>query len=125
MNNEKELIKEIPTGIWRWYNFTPNSSILLIDDNDFDFQINESKITIVSPEKSHQDDWVSEHQKSFDYIISIAILEKYTNPIEILSKWKTLLKPTGCLLLGFNNFFHLLKISIGLIYFSKIAIEII
>ena len=74
-----ELINDIKTGFWKWYNFKSNSSILFIDD------IN------------------NEPQGQFDYIISIATLEKTLQPIEMLKKWKSLLKPEGCLLLGMNN----------------------
>ncbi|MBR2179779.1 MAG: adenylyltransferase/cytidyltransferase family protein [Selenomonadaceae bacterium] len=106
MNKTEELIKEIGTGLWRWFDFMPGSSLLYIGDvGEGDFQINDVKISYVSLEVSCQENWQLNHRGHFDYIISVADLEKQIKPIEILSKWKTLLNSTGCLLLGFNNRF--------------------
>ena len=75
----EELVNEIHKGLWKWYDFKPGSSILFIDDID------------------------EEPQGQFDYIVSIATLEKQLQPIELLKKFKTMLKPNGTLLLGMNN----------------------
>ena len=79
MENAENLIKEIRSGLWKWYDFKPNSSILFIDDN-FD-----------------------KAQGQYDYIISVANLEKQEQPLKMLKKIKTFLKPDGTLLLGMNN----------------------
>ena len=74
-----ELINEIQKSIFKWYDFKRNASILFVDE-------------------------VKElPQKKFDYIVSIATLEKIINPIDTLKKWQSLLKSSGCLLLGMNN----------------------
>lgn len=79
MNKIEEIINDMPKGLWKWYNFKPDSSILFIDDTKKNFK------------------------DKFDYIISIANLETELHPIEVLKKWKSMLKPNGCLLLGMNN----------------------
>ena len=79
MDKIEEIINDMPKGLWKWYNFKPDSSILFIDDTKKNFQ------------------------DKFDYIISIANLETELHPIDALKKWKSMLKPNGCLLLGMNN----------------------
>ena len=101
MENAEELIHEIHTGLFRWYDFNCGSSILCIGEAELNLDsVIPSKLTV---EESCQDDWLNSHKEKFDYIISVADLEKFPRPIEILKKWKYLLKPAGTLLLGMNN----------------------
>lgn len=71
------LIEEIKTGLWKWYDFKPNSKIYFDDE--------------------------SEIEGKFDYIISVAKLEKELNPIDKLNEYKNHLNENGCILLGMNN----------------------
>ena len=103
MENSEILINEIHTSLWRWYNFSPNSSLLFIGNSNVD--LDNIKISNVSSEEVFQDIWLQSHQKQFDYIISVADIEKQEKPIDALKKLKTLLKSNGRLLLGMNNRF--------------------
>ena len=82
MENAEGLIKEISKGLWKWYNFKPNSSIFNAECGMRNAELEIGK---------------------FDYIISVATIEKELNPIDMLKKFKTMLKPNGTLLLGMNN----------------------
>lgn len=107
MESTEKIINEIRTGLWRWYDFIPESSVLYIADEaeiDFaSFKIDGIKLSFATVDMIFQKKWYESHQKTFDYIISVEILEKQSSPVEILKKWQNLLKPTGCLLLGMNN----------------------
>ena len=107
MENAEKIINEIRTGLWRWYDFIPESSVLyIVDETKIDslkFKIDGIKLSFVTLDTIYQKEWYELHQKEFDYIISVEILEKQSSPMETLKTWKTLLKPNGCLLLGMNN----------------------
>ena len=105
MSNFENLISEIHTGLWRWYNFTPNSDILYIGNDDIDYQLNNAKLNCISLKDSCQDNYIRINENHFDYIISASVVEKCANPSDVLSKWKKLLKPNGRMLLGMNNRF--------------------
>lgn len=107
MENAEKIIKEISTGLWRWYNFIPESSVLYIADeseiDSLEFKVDDIKLSFATLDMIFQEKWYESHQKTFDYIIAIEILEKQSSPVEILKMWQNLLKPAGCLLLGMNN----------------------
>ena len=107
MENVENFIKNINSGAWRWYNFTANSTILYIGNADFECPLDDITMNNVSLEESIQDDYLKNHAGKFDYIISMADLEKRLDPADIIRKWKMLLKAEGCFLLGLNNRFGL------------------
>ena len=78
----EELIKDIHSGLWRWYDFESNAKIF-----NAECGMRNAELEI----------------GQFDYIISVANLEKELNPIELLKKFKNMLKPDGTLLVGMNN----------------------
>ena len=75
----EELIREIKKGVWSWYEFKPKAEIYIADGKNID------------------------EKKKYDYVISIAAIEKEIKPAEELKKYKKILKEDGCLLLGMNN----------------------
>ena len=107
MENVEELISEIHAGLWKWYNFKVNSSILYVKDekDDIDLNIDSAKVTCISLELIFQTEWLKAHKGEFDYVISASVLEKCISPIDVLQSWKLLLKADGCLILGMNNRF--------------------
>lgn len=103
MTTKAELLAELRQGLLQWYNFSPNSTILYIgEENDAIpglLEINGHKIICVSMEEMLS----TKIEEKIDYIVSIADLEKDRNPCAFLRQWKELLAPEGTLLLGMNN----------------------
>lgn len=109
-----ERIREIQKGLLRWYTFREGSRILYIGketDALAEF-LSASTGCIVCAEwqETLSLDWQGKNGGAFDYLVSIGELEKSQRPVEVLSVWKGLLKPNGCMLLGMNN-------RLGLRYF--------
>lgn len=107
MESENQLIEEMSAGIWAWYDFSREKTLLFADGNkenlsDFSDILPEFT-TFESLDKTVDKDFIREHSGEFDYIISIEGLERQENPRKILALWKKLLKADGKLLLGFNN----------------------
>ena len=101
MEKAEKIISEIHTGLWRWYDFIPGSSVLYITGEDevdsIELNIDGIEIKSITLNISCQENWYRLHKETFDYIVSVEILEKQLLPLEILKIWRTLLKPTGCL----------------------------
>ncbi len=112
----EERIREIRKGLLRWYDFKQDSRILytgsgqdalakLLAENEAC-----TEIVCMPWQETLLPDWQKENFGRFDYLISIADLEKSIQPQEVLQMWKSLLNPEGRLLLGMNN-------RLGLRYF--------
>lgn len=107
-------IRGIQKGLLRWYDFKSSCKGLYIG-NQTDALAEElaerlQEVLCADMERTLQNDWAGEHSGSFDYLISVADLEKSQYPQQLLIRWKTLLKPDGSMLLGMNN-------RLGLRYF--------
>lgn len=103
----EEIIKALPKGLIRWYEFKNNGKALYIG-NRTDALAEElaervQAVIFADVEQTRQDDWTKEYLNSFDYLVSVSDLEKSQCPKQILAHWKTLLKPDGRMLLGMNN----------------------
>lgn len=119
----EDLIRELRQGLLKWYDFKPNSSFLYVGEPDDPCAILLSEITAqsnspsasqpkelftcASAEQTISPQWHQEHSGSFDYIIAIESLERLEFPERYLTVWKSLLTPTGTLLMGMNNRFGL------------------
>lgn len=114
MQQADELIRAIQKGLLQWYAFTPGSSALytgsetdaladLLAECGLD-------VTCANCGQMCKTAWLQKYKGSFDYVISIAELEKQPDPYPVLSAWRSLLKADGVLLLGMNN-------RLGLRYF--------
>lgn len=85
MENSKQLIESIRLGLLGWYSFPEDVNILRMDD------------TAACIDGSIL----------YDFVISVADLEKEKNPGQFLLQCRKLLKPEGHLLLAVNNRFGL------------------
>lgn len=107
--NAENIIKQLPTGIIRWYPFKEGKSILYLGDADAIFSClkekNGDNVSIISIARLS-----SIKAKRFDYIVCIGYLEKVQDIQGLFSHLKTMLSPGGRLLLGMNN-------RLGLRYF--------
>lgn len=99
-----ELIREIPTGLLRWYPFVSGSRVLYIGslEDAAALMLQESKglvLDTIVPERLSDED----QPANYDYIICIAHLERLPDPGSILKKLNKMLAKKGLLLLGMNN----------------------
>lgn len=109
-----ERIREIQKSLLRWYEFAAGSRILYIgkEEDALAELLSASAGTVVclTWQESCGADWQEKNKGVFDYLVSVADLEKSTQPQKVLTEWKALLKPDGRMLLGMNN-------RLGLRYF--------
>ena len=110
----EKKIKEIQKGLLRWYDFRASGNALYIG-NRTDALAEElaeclSEVVYAEAEQTIREDWKRNYTNHFDYLISIADLEKTQTPEQFLACWRNLLKSDGHMLLGINN-------RLGLRYF--------
>lgn len=110
----KPIIKEIKKGLIHWYDFKTTGYALYIGNQE-DALAEELRerlavVVCVAMEQTIEEDWLRKYVKNFDYLVSVADLEKCQCPEKFLTVWKSLLKPDGHMLLGMNN-------RLGLRYF--------
>lgn len=114
METEKELLREIPKGLLKWYDFKKNAKILYIGEPNSSLSELVAEIAanavIVSCERLLDTVWIQQHVAEFDYVIAVEILEKDQNPKKLLEAIRLIQKKEGILLLGMNN-------RLGLRYF--------
>lgn len=110
METREDLLAEVQQGLLRWYDFSSGCSILYIgketDPVVVGLQADKCRVVCIPIEESLPD----RVKEKFDYIVSIADLERQRHPLEFLQQWKALLAQGGTLLLGMNN-------RLGLRYF--------
>lgn len=112
---EQELLKELHTGLIRWYPFAEDAKILFFvpdavndpmrtEREDMAAWLTESgrSVTVLSPEAFV----VSEHS-GYDIICLLGVLEFLKNPAEFLADAKKALRSGGKLLLGTDNRFSI------------------
>ncbi len=107
METGREIIREIPKGLLKWYDFQKGARVLYIGKmKDMLVEVLKDaslEVVCMTVEES------LEHQKRegsgglFDYIISIEDLERQPDPVSILAAWNKMLCRSGRLFLGMNN----------------------
>ena len=104
MAEEFDLVKEIPTGLLRWYPFRRGASVLYIDDgSDVMADMLRSKGLVVTGCQLGELENVSKISEKYEYIVCIAHLETVALPVKLLALLKRLLSSYGIMLLGMNN----------------------
>lgn len=107
MEQAQEIIRGIQSGLLQWYDFKPNSTILYIGrevDAIAEMLRERAEVLIcVSCETAVKESWRQTYGNRFDYIISVAALERQLHPKRVLAGFRRLLKADGKLLLGMNN----------------------
>lgn len=117
MKEEKErkeegekIIKQLPTGLLRWYPFEERKRVLYIGDED-DAMVrmlskeNRLRVCVVSPDK------IREVSGAYDYIIAVRQMEMSHEPEKDVRCLNNLLAENGTLFLAFNN-------RLGIRYFA-------
>ena len=98
--------KELACGILAWLKFATDSKALVVSDNSYlsDYLTKKGIINqCLSICESADPLFLKKNIGCFDYIIVINMLEKCYEPIEMLKRWKSVLKSDGHLLLGVEN----------------------
>lgn len=108
----EEAVRAIQKGLINWYDFEPGASALYIgsktDALAEALAEKELQVSCVSMEQILENCNMKATELgivegSFDYLICVQTLELQADPRQALGIFKSLLKPTGKLLLGMNN----------------------
>lgn len=103
----EKRIGEIRKGLLRWYDFKTGSRILYIGNrNEAIAQLLASldaEVFCAELQDTLKEDFAVCNRGVFDYLVSVAELEKSMEPDRALAAWKALLKADGHMLLGMNN----------------------
>ncbi len=101
------LIREIRKGLLRWYDFKQDARALYVGEGHDPLAEELTgrglQVVCVPFAETYVREWAEKNQDSFDYLVSIADLERSEEPVHILTCWKSLLKKDGHMLLGMNN----------------------
>lgn len=110
--HEEEIIRNLPKALLNWYNFEPGEEALFVSGGDEVCEVlyealEEKGIKTVKVAADSlgqlETSGYGRSGAKFDYIIAAGILERSGNPVEMLLKWKILLKPSGRLFVGAEN----------------------
>ncbi len=107
MGQAQEIIRGIQSGLLQWYDFKPGSTILYVGGEEDALaemlKGRAGELVCASCETVGEDSWRQAYSEGFDYIISVAALEKQLFPGRLLKVFRELLKADGRMLLGMNN----------------------
>ena len=99
---------ELAQAILAWLKFEIDSKILIVAENSYLSNYLAKKgfeAKCVSIRESADVLFLEKNAESFDYVIAIKVIEKTYEPVKMLKRWKSVLKPNGHLLLGTDNRF--------------------
>lgn len=105
--------EKLACGILAWLKFEADDKVLIIADNLYLenwFSKKGIDCKCLSIKESADFCFLEGAEKSFDFVVSIGMIEKCREPALMLKRWKSVLKPSGHLLLGAGN-------RLGLKYF--------
>ncbi|MCM1038068.1 MAG: adenylyltransferase/cytidyltransferase family protein [Ruminococcus sp.] len=116
----EEVVRNLPKALINWYEFEAGAESLFISGGHAacealyevlkDSGVKVAKVVLgeledADTEKAEDVRSLRTERKKYDYIVAAGILERTTNPVELLMRLKTLLKDSGRLLLGTENRF--------------------
>ena len=114
MEQAQEIIKGIQNGLLQWCDWKPDSRVLYCGaEEDALAEMLKGRtgeLVCVSCETLCEEGWQNAHSETFDYVVSVEVLERQPDPGQILVFFRKLLKADGKLFLGMNN-------RLGLRYF--------
>ena len=102
----ENLLCEMKKGLINWYTFETGTKALFVGESDspyVDFLSDRGLIVSVVAPDAIDATWAQLHQQEFDYVLSVACLEKLLEPAKALRLLREVVKEDGCLLLGMNN----------------------
>lgn len=109
----EELVKELPKGLLKWYQFQKGEKALFVTGGAEEFDglkniLEESKLYVdclsldeLDGEKLSEDEGYN--TGIYRYIVAVGVLERSKNPVRVLRKLRRVLVPCGSLLLGMDN----------------------
>lgn len=101
------LEKNITVLLLAWYDFSPEASILCIEEDMQSISSflarKDHTVESVKIRDSAKDTFADKNYGKYDYIVAAGILEKCRTPKIVLEKWNSLLNENGTLLLATPN----------------------
>lgn len=101
-----ELIRGISQGLFKWYDFKPNSQILYVgqpDSYSAALESSASQLLYADCEQLREEEWQERYAAYFDYVVCVEVLEHDINPVSLIAIIRQLLKSDGTFLAGMNN----------------------
>lgn len=107
MHTGESIIREIPKGLLKWYNFKDQAKALYIGNTEDVYAEVLREIGLetfcIELEKMLDEEWVHIHAGQFDYVIIVSNIETTDNPMSVLRSARSILNVDGRMLLGVNN----------------------
>ncbi len=107
MDTGKGIIREIPKGLLKWYDFRDGGKVLYIGNREDGLaeMLGEAslKVTCMTAQETVESEYIGDSLGKYDYIVAIERLEEQPEPVRYLAAWKKMLCRDGRLLLGMNN----------------------
>lgn len=110
--HEEEIIRNLPKALINWYEFEPGEEVLFVSGGEEDCEVlyealeeNGVEVCQRTAESLMRTETEScgLSDTKFDSVVAAGILERSKSPVELLTKLKALLKPSGRLFLGTEN----------------------
>lgn len=106
----KEIIRELPKGLIKWYKFEQGKHALLVTvDNMYSSELDDiiaealEDYELIFDKISVMDIMMAAKADKYDYIISVGAVERCNNPGALLCRLRGMLCEDGRLLLGMDN----------------------
>lgn len=104
----EEIIRDLPKGLFSWYDFKKEAELLYVTANQDDslaelFKERNIRLKCAALQETLEPDFIEHNQGRFDYIVAVQILAESRNPVRVLQIWNRLLTGQGILLLGMEN----------------------
>ena len=107
----ESLIRELPKGLLKWYDFQKGEQALFVTGGIEEFDVLADAlcecdtivnyVSIADLDSDREPDKIS--RKKYQYIVMAGVLERSRNPKKVLCKLYNMLEPCGKLLLGMDN----------------------
>ena len=108
----EEIVKQLPTGLLRWYPFAAGANALYVGDSESEMAsmlMSDMGLKLETASVTELENIST--SRGYDYIICVSGLEILKDIKGGLQKLKSLLDPSGIMLLGMNN-------RLGIRYFT-------
>ena len=105
-DNCTELLKEIKKGLFRWYTFTDNSRVLIVDDDKEGEVLTDDQAKCIKTEVYSSQEIINGNvnlNNLYDYVLCEKLPDDMSDAICLLLKISGLLEDEGILLFGARN----------------------
>lgn len=108
----EELLRELPKGLLKWYEFHKDGSALFVTDGTGKYEalaevLTESRLKVDTLDIPALESMAQKQEQdvygAYDYIVAVGGMERCRRPEAVLHILKDMLHPSGRLLLGMDN----------------------